>query len=101
MGVTSMSEIIKIDNKYSIQINNNGATVDLLRHNEPWIIDHPQAKVLIATAYEIEGMRNDNKELQAIVSKLKNCANCNYFPRFSTEYCKTCGEDFKQWEMRK
>lgn len=60
----NVKEVIEIDAKYQIQINDHGATVDLLRYNEPWFQNHPQGKVFIVTAYKIEKLDLENKKLK-------------------------------------
>lgn len=52
------SEIIHIDERYSIRIIDRGKQVDLLRYGEEWCNNHPQAKVFIAVASELEKLRD-------------------------------------------
>ncbi len=66
------TEVFKIDEKYSIQIRNNGTYVDLLRCGESWQVANP-GKVWIAVAYKIE--RFD--ELLKIAKELRT-AQKNY-----------------------
>jgi len=65
-----MSEIIKIDNKYSIEIFDNGGMVGIKRYNIPWIENHPQGKVFIAVAYKIEKLEKEIERLGDILEDL-------------------------------
>lgn len=91
-------EITKIDNKYSIEIVDNGSTVNLLRYDEDWFENHPQGKVFIAVASKIT-------ELEQKVDDMKCCTNCVYgkgshdcnYP--DAMYTNTFGHSCNKWEF--
>ena len=70
-------EVIPIDFKYSVQIKEHGAYVDLLRYGNSWGVAHPP-KAWLAVAYTIEELRKNLKTLEDAAVDLHNGISIDY-----------------------
>jgi len=57
------NEIIKIDNKYSIEIKNHGAILNLLRYDEQWSVPL-ESKCWISVFYRLQSLETKNAILE-------------------------------------